>query len=74
MSDIVEALKGEEKDFWISNDERIALCEMLACVAAALRTGKLWLNSPKAKCNEDYAALAETIARRFANMPVEKEQ
>lgn len=43
MSQIERALKDETQDFWISNDDRIALIEILS------------------------------LAKRFANMPVEVE-
>jgi len=74
MSEIEEHLKDEERDFWISDPERVMLLEILACVSVVLRNGKLYFNRPGPENNEKYAAFCDEIARRFANMPVEKEQ
>lgn len=72
---ILDALTdGEPQEFHINDSERIMLCEMLAAVSVVLREGKLWFNSPEDEVNEEYAALADSIARRFANMPVETAQ
>jgi hypothetical protein len=76
MSDskILDALKeDDESPFWISNDERIMLTEMLASVSVVLRNGSLWFNKKGDPVNQQYADLADCIARRFANMPVEGE-
>ena len=70
---IEELLKDEEHAFWISDKERVALIEILGFVAGALTTGKLWFNKPCADLNQEYAALCITMAKRFANMPVFKE-
>ena len=72
-SEIEKALKDVTKEFYITNEERLTLCEMLACVSVVLREGKLHFNGP-GEHNLNYAALADDIARRFANMPVEQEQ
>lgn len=75
QSEIEKALKcGEPEPLNISNDERLMLLEMLACVAGVLRQGKLWFNGPKDPVNEKYADLAESFASKLANMPVELEQ
>ena len=72
MSEIEKALKDETQDFWISNDERLTLIEILACVASVLRTGDLYFNG-RGKHNLKYADLCTAMAKRFANMPVEVE-
>ncbi len=73
MSEIEKALKDEVKDFWISNNERVTLIEILACVASVLRTGDLYFNG-RGKHNLQYAKLCADVAKRFSNMPVEPEQ
>lgn len=72
-SEIEEALKGETEEFYIDNNERIALCELLACVAAALKTGKLWFNKEGIHNQWPYIKLCDDMAKRFANMPINKE-
>lgn len=75
MSEILNALKsGEPEDFYISNDDRIALIEALIATAAALKIGKLWFNEPGKATNEPYINLLERMAKKFANMPVEQAQ
>jgi hypothetical protein len=75
MSDIEKTLKCPEgpQDFWISNEDRLQLIDILVCVSHALKLGKLWFNKPGPD-NAQHAEFCEAIARRFANMPVEKEQ
>lgn len=72
MSDIEKALKEEQQDFYISNEERISLIEILACVASVLRTGNLYFNG-KGDHNLCYADLCIELAKRFANMPINDE-
>lgn len=72
-SKIVEALKDETAEFFINDNERVSLCELLVFVAEVLDSGKLWINSRKSTANRDYANLCRVIAKRFANMPVHRE-
>lgn len=75
MSEIVNALKTHrEEEFWISDAERKTLIEILVSVCAMLRKGRIWFNQEGLEHNECYAHLCQELARRFANMPVEKEQ
>ena len=73
MSEIEKALKTEEEDFHISNDERLMLIDILIFVAAALKSGKLWFNEKGIEKNANYIWFCEMIAKKFANMPVEKQ-
>lgn len=70
---ILEALTGEEEEFYISNSERIMLVDMLAFVSVSLRTGKFFFNKPGKENNRQYAEFAEEMARRLASMPVHEE-
>lgn len=76
MSAIEQHLRecGDGEDFHITNDDRIKLVEILACVCSVLRSGKLWFNEPDAKINQDHADFCELMSRRFANMKIEREQ
>lgn len=72
MSDIVEALKGEDTEaFWICDSERVLLCEILACVSVVLKNGKLHFNG-HGEHNTKYAEFCDDMARRFANMQIEQ--
>lgn len=73
-SKIIEHLKGDEKDLHISNDDRIALCEILAFVSVSLKSGRLWFNEEKDTCLQNhYAEICDKFARGLANMPVLQE-
>lgn len=75
MSEILEALKTDtDEPFWIADHERVTLIEILVSVSAMLRKGKIWFNKEGPEHNECYAFLCQELAKRFANMPVEKEQ
>lgn len=71
-SQIEAALKGETQDFFITEEERITLVEILGCVCAVLMTGVLHFNG-KGDHNKTYANFCYEMARRFANMPIHKE-
>lgn len=71
-SQIEEALKEQECEFYISNEERITLCEILANIGVILKTGQVYFNG-KGKHNDSYADLCIEVAKRLANMPVHKE-
>lgn len=71
-SEIEEALKEKEHEFYINNEERITLCEILIYIGDALKSGHVYFNG-KGKHNNSYADLCIDIAKRFANMPVHKE-
>jgi uncharacterized protein YccT (UPF0319 family) len=73
MSEIEKALKTEQEEFYISNEERKQLIDMLTMTSVALRLGKLWFNKPSKEYNKQFADFAETMAKRFANMPVHEE-
>lgn len=73
MSEIIGALQDEQQDFWIADQERIALCEILTMIAAALKSGSIWFNKNDREFQQQYIDLCETIAKRFANMPVKQE-
>lgn len=74
MSEIEKVLKTKEsEDLIISNHDRIALCELLAMIGAALRDGKIWLNNPKRETQEPYIDLCERFSRQLANLKVNNE-
>ena len=70
-SEIEAALKDQEQDLHINDEERITLVEILGCVSAVLMTGDLHFNG-KGDHNMRYANFCNDMARRFANMPVNK--
>ena len=71
---IEEALKDElTPDISISNEERIALIEILGMVGGALQSGKLWFNRPDAD-QKPFIDICMTMAKKFANMEVHQEQ
>jgi len=74
MSEIEKALKDgiETEDIHIDNSEREMLIDILGCVAAVLKEGKLHFNG-KGKHNEGYANFCLNIARKFSNMKVHQE-
>lgn len=72
-SKLSEILKDVTNDFWISNDERKMLIDMLICVSIVLKEGKLHFNG-KGKHNKKYADFCLTMAGRFSNMPINEEQ
>ena len=72
MSEIDTALKDKDRDFFITNEERQHLVEILANISVVLRAGKLWFNAPGPE-NIKHAEFCEEIAHRFANMPVQME-
>jgi hypothetical protein len=71
MSEIEKALKSKEEDFHINNEERLVLIDVLAFVAGALDTNKIWFNSKSQ--NPYFSKFCKEMAARFANMPVQKE-
>lgn len=71
-SQIEEALKEQEHEFYINNEERITLCEILSNIGVILKSGQVYFNG-KGKHNDSYADLCVAIAKRLANMPVHKE-
>lgn len=71
-SEIEAALKDQEQEFHINDEERITLVEILGCVSAVLMSGDLHFNG-KGDHNKTYADFCNEMARRFANMPVHKE-
>lgn len=74
MNEIEEALKSEEKEFWIADHERLMLIDIMTMVAMAISDGRLWFNKKDWAYNQQYVEFLNEMARRFANMPVEKEQ
>jgi len=72
MNDIEQLLKTEEQDFWISEDERKHLIDVLSFIAAALFDGTIWFNKP-GKENLEHSRFCAEIAQRFTNMPIHKE-
>jgi len=75
MKTIEEALKDGDPtpDLSISNEERIALIEILGMVGGALQSGKLWFNSPKAD-QKPFINICMTMAKKFSNMEVQNVQ
>lgn len=71
-SEIEKVLKeGEPKEFWISNEERKQLIDILVMIGTALDKGNLYFNKP-GESNKKFSVFCVEIARRLANMPVEE--
>lgn len=76
MSEIADALKCNEsapEEFWIADHERKTLIEMLVFIAGALESGRIWFNQEGKEHNKPYIDLCQTLAIRFANMPINTE-
>lgn len=71
MSEIEKVLKDDEQEFWISDDERKRLIDMFTMIARVIESGDLWFNRPGIESNRQYAEFLRTMAKRFANMPVQ---
>lgn len=74
MSEIAERLRNAEPvEMLISDNDRIALIELLSFVAMILDSGKIWINSKDAD-QRPYIELCERHAKKLANLKVENLQ
>lgn len=61
-----------EDDVHIGAEDLRTLVDILAFVSVALSEGRLWFNKP-GESNRQYAEFCDRMARKFANIKIERE-
>lgn len=70
---VFESLRiSDGEDVHITSEDMKILVDILGCVSVVLRNGKLWFNDKKQSTT--YADFCERIARKFANIKIQREQ